>query len=335
MIRFLRGVASLLALAVSAAGATVPVDLDAYRQGPPVDVSADDQEVRVLWKDEADRNWAVAFRRDPAKPLIASVTVGSQPVLRDARPYYSVETGVRRKGWNAFFDYPPAHPDGTVAHTSAFDLDGIRIETVGNRVRVHCGGLRAGSFEGSLVYTIFAGSRLVQQEALVSTDRQDVAFLYDAGLEFAAPDQLRPGKNMRTPYAYYDTEGQARKEIANGFQPERVPHKVRYRVMATAAGQGSVAVFPAPHQYFFPRDFTSNLSQNWHRSWRGRVSLGVRQIRDTNWQFYPLGERAAGQRAIPFRVLPAGRCWGPMRSSRTLSAIRTVIGSPSWRASRR
>ena len=55
--------------------------------------------------------------------------------------------------------------------------------------------------------------------------------------------------------------------------------------MKTAGG--SVAVFPAPHQYFFPRDFTSNLGFVWHRAWRGRVSLGIRQLRDENWQFYP------------------------------------------------
>jgi hypothetical protein len=48
-----------------------------------------------------------------------------------------------------------------------------------------------------------------------------------------------------------------------------------------------VAVFPAPHQYFFPRDFTSNLGYVWHRAWRGRVAIGIRQIRDTNWRFYP------------------------------------------------
>ena len=53
-------------------------------------------------------------------------------------------------------------------------------------------------------------------------------------------------------------------------------------------------MFPAPHQYFFPRDFTSHIGYVWHRSWRGRVSLGIRQIRDTNWRFY-LDERTAGR----------------------------------------
>lgn len=288
-----RALLSLFALAVGTAAAAVPVDLEAYRDGQAT-VTTNDEEVRVRWRDEAELQWSLAFRRDPAKPLIASLDVGGEPVLRDGKPYYSVETGIRRKGWDAFFDYPPAHAQGTEAHMAAFELDGIRVESAGNRVRVHLGGFRAGPFQGSLVYTIFAGSRLVKQEAIVRTDEPDVAFFYDAGIEFAAPEQERVGRNMETPFAYYDTEGERRSAVANGFQPERVQHRVRYRAMATAAGTGSVAAIPAPHQYFFPRDFTSNLSQNWHRSWRGKVSLGIRQVRDTNWQFYPWANAPPG-----------------------------------------
>ena len=288
-----RTLLSLFALAVGTAAAAVPVDLEAYRDGSAT-VATNDEEVRVRWRDEAELEWSLGFRRDPAKPLIASLDVGGEPVLRDGKPYYSVETGIRRKGWDAFFDYPPAHAQGTEAHMATFELDGIRVESAGNRVRVHLGGFRAGPFQGSLVYTIFAGSRLVKQEAVVRTDEPDVAFFYDAGIEFAAPEQERVGRNMETPYAYYDTEGERRSAVANGFQPERVQHRVRYRAMATAAGTGSVAAFPAPHQYFFPRDFTSNLSQNWHRSWRGKVSLGIRQVRDTNWQFYPWANAPPG-----------------------------------------
>ena len=71
---------------------------------------------------------------------------------------------------------------------------------------------------------------------------------------------------------------------------------------------GSVAVFPAPHQYFFPRDFTSNLGYVWHRAWRGRVSLGIRQLRDENWQYYPWMNAPPGrpQRMGVFFLLSPG-----------------------------
>ncbi len=255
--------------------------------GPEIAVASDAATVSVNWKDEAQREWAAVFRRDPGKAPIAAVRLNGRDVLRDARPFYRAETGKRRKGWNAFFDYPPAHPEGTQAWQGRLDLKSIRVESVGNRVRVVCSGFRLGIFSGDLVYTFFPGLRLIQQEAALSTDVPDTAYYYDAGLEFAAPEHEQPGRNMRSPFAYYDTEGALRSLSANGLQPERIPYKVRYRALAAAASGGSVAAFPAPHQYFFPRDFTSNLGHNWHRSWRGEVSLGIRQIRDTNWRFYP------------------------------------------------
>lgn len=287
-----------LLLAMSAAGlaaAGVPVDMEAYRPGP-VSAEVHDAGLLVSWRDESNRNWEAIFQPDPDKRLIKAVSVGGKPILRDARPFVRVETGVRRKGWNAFFDYPPAHPDGTSAHFGELALDSIRVETAGNRIRVRCGTFTAGPFSGSLVYTFFPGSRLVLQQAVLVTDKPNVAYIFDSGIEYSAPEQVQTGRNMLTPLAYYDTEGRLQRESANGFQPERVPFKVRYRALATAAGQGSVAAFPAPHQYFFPRDFTSNLSQNWHRSWRGRVSLGIRQARDTNWQFYPWANAPPGSR---------------------------------------
>ena len=287
-------VASLAAIA-AAYGADVPVDMDAYTAGP-VQAVVEGPRLAVEWSDSAGVVWRAEFSRDPSKALLASVSAGGKAILRDARPFYRVETGIRRKGWDAFFDFPPAHPMGTSAHFGALDLAGLRVEVAGSRLRVHCAGFSAGPFRGEVVYTFFAGSRMVLQQAVAVTDKQDVAYYYDAGVEFSASEQAQPGRNMLTPFAYYDTEGRLQTAEANGLQPERVPYKVRYRALATAAGQGSVAAIPAPHQYFFPRDFTSNLGHNWHRSWRGRVSLGIRQLRDTNWQFYPWANAPPGSR---------------------------------------
>lgn len=292
----LMGLFALFAAAiVGAAETAVPVDLADYRGGP-VSAEVSDEFLIVTWPDSSGETWRASFNRDPSKPLLESVAAGDMQVLSEARPFYRVETGVRSKGWNAFFDYPPAHPQGTAAYFGELALDSLRVETAGSRVRVHCGGFSAGPFEGSLVYTFFAGSRLIQQQAVAVTSQENVAFFYDAGIEFSGEGQVQPGRNMDTPLAYYDTEGQLRSESANGLQPERVPFKVRYRALSTTGGQGSVAAFPAPHQFFFPRDFTSNLSHNWHRSWRGRVSLGIRQVRDTNWRFYPWANAPPGSR---------------------------------------
>ena len=115
------------------------------------------------------------------------------------------------------------------------DLSSIRVEAMGNRVRVVCDGYRMGPFSGELSYTIFPGSRLIQQEAVLSTDVPDTAYYYDAGLVFKAVEHRRPGRNMHTRFAYYDTEGHRQSAYANGLQNERISYKVRYRALATAA----------------------------------------------------------------------------------------------------
>ena len=198
------------------------------------------------------------------------------------------ETGKRRKGWNAFFDYPPAHPEGTQAWQGRLALKSIRVEGVGNRVRVVCRGFRLGIFSGDLVYTFFPASRLIRQEAVLSTNVPDTAYYYDAGLAFAGPRTRAPRTKHEHPASPITTrQGSCNRWLPTGCSRSASPYKVRYRALATAAASGSVAAFPAPHQYFFPRDFTSNLGQSWHRAWRGDVALGIRQIRDTDWRFYP------------------------------------------------
>ncbi len=293
--------------AAAALGQTVPLDMRDVRPGPAV-VTAVEDGVAVEWEDEADREWRATFSLDPDLPLIESIAVDGVAVVSAVRPFYQVETGTRRRGWNAFFDYPPSHPDGTRHAQGVFRLREATARTIGERVELTFDGLRMGVFEGAIAYTIYPGSRLIQQEAVAATDAANVAYYYDGGWEMAAEADRAPGRNMQTRVSWYDTAGALRHDVSTGFDPERKPVKVRYRTLAATTAAGSVAVFPAPHQYFFPRDFTSNLGHVWHRSWRGRVSLGIRQIRDTNWRFYPWMNAPPGetQRMSVFFVLSDG-----------------------------
>jgi hypothetical protein len=281
-------VASLIftLIPLPAAAVSVPLDLTGVRPGPITITRAEDS-VTVSWPDETGRVWRATFSLDPAQPLITSITAGSDPVVRSARPFYQGETGKRRGGWYAFFDDPTTHPDGTRHVQSTFQLRAATARSVAERVEMVFDGFRMGSFDGGLAYTFYPGSRLIQQEAVLTTYDPDVAYYYDAGLDMAAPSDRQPGNNMRSEVAFYDTEGSLRHLTLNGLQAERVPVQARYRTLALKTAAGSVAVFPAPHQYFFPRDFTSNLGYVWHRAWRGRVALGIRQLRDENWQYYP------------------------------------------------
>ena len=48
-------------------------------------------------------------------------------------------------------------------------------------------GLKLGIFEGGIAYTFYPGMRLIYQEAVVSTQEPNAAYLYDTGLRLAAP----------------------------------------------------------------------------------------------------------------------------------------------------
>lgn len=284
----------LLLLSDTSAAQAVPIDLAAIRSGPvTVDTSGDT--VTVTWPDEEGSNWRATFSLDPDAPLIRTITVGGSVVVSAVRPFYQGETGTRRRGWNAFFDYPPSHPNGTRHHRGVFRIRAATARTIGERVEILFDGLSMGVFEGGIAYTFYPGSRLIQQEAVLKTDEADIAYYYDAGWEMAAEADRTTGNNMGTRFGFYDTAGKLREVASTGFDPERVSEKVRYRTLAAATSGGSIAVFPAPHQYFFPRDFTSNPGYVWRRAWRGRVSLGIRQIRDTNWIFYPWVNAPPGQ----------------------------------------
>ena len=297
----------LLLLPQAAAAATVPLDISGVRPGP-IGVVRAEETVAISWPDETGREWRAVFSLDPAKPLIVSIGTGTDAIVRDARPFYQGETGKRRGGWYAFFDDPTTHPEGTRHVQGTLQLRGAVARSVGERLEIVFEGARLGSFDGGLAYTFYPGSRLIQQEAVLTTNEPDVAYYYDAGLEMAAPSDRRPGNNMSTEVAFYDTDGVLRRNTSNGLQAERVPVQARYRTLALQAAGGSVAVFPAPHRYFFPRDFTSNLGYVWHRAWRGRVALGIRQLRDENWQYYPWMNAPPGrpQRMGVFFLLSSG-----------------------------
>ena len=269
-----------------AAAQAITLDTSELRPGPVTVTSAGDA-VTVAWSDDASRAWRATFSLDPARALITSIAAGPTAVVTDARPFYQGETSKRRGGWNAFFDDPASHPDGTRRVQGTFTLRSAKARSIGERVELVFDGMRMGNFEGAVAYTFYPGSRLIQQEAVLTTNEPDVAYYYDAGLDMGAPADRTPGNNMRSEISYYDTSGTLKTIFSTGFRAERQPVQVRHRTLAAKTAGGSVAVFPAPHQYFFPRDFSSNLAYLWHRSWRGRIGIGVRQLRDENWQYYP------------------------------------------------
>ncbi|HEY1646870.1 MAG TPA: hypothetical protein VGF96_02730 [Terracidiphilus sp.] len=265
--------------------APISVDLTGVRPGPVV-AAVKDQALVIDWQDAAHHQWQTRFSLDPARPLIASISADGKNIVESARPYYRCTTGKRSGGWDAFFDFPPANPAGTRQSMAEFHPTTVSAFTVGDRLEVTFNGMEIGIFSGSLRYTFYPGTPLIQQTALVSTKEPDTAYFYDAGFEMTAMQDLTAGRNMASHFSYYDTDGKLQ-EITPPYGSDRHSLTARYRAVAARMGSGSIAVFPPPHRYFMARDYTTNQGYLWYSSWRGRVGLGIHQYPDDDTTIDP------------------------------------------------
>src|ERR1035437_9303837 len=264
----------LVLCALLASVQNMTLDTSGVRLGPVRAQSANGG-LQVEWPDERGRTWTAQFTLDPRKPLIASIAVNGKAVLSGGQPFYRVETGKRRGGWDAFFDFPPSGPDGPRSFLGEFHPKNVRATTIGERLEVAFDGMRLGIFEGEIRYTLYPGSRLIEQQAAMKTAEQDVAYFYDAGLRMSAASDLTPGGTMDSEVSYFDTQGNFQ-TIAPSYGSERHPAAVRYRAVTARSAGGSVAVFPAPHQYMVARGYTTNTGYAWDNAWRGNISMGIR-----------------------------------------------------------
>ena len=145
------------------------------------------------------------------------------------------------------------------------------------------GEVTVGPFSGVLQFTFYRYSRLLHVETVIHTHEDRRAILYDAGLALSTP-----GKIER--FSWFDTEGQLHRE-APVWDTANRELAVRHRTLIAETTNGSIACFPPPHQFFFPRDRTENLSTVWygrgHRGLDDRFGFGIRQSERGGGSFVP------------------------------------------------
>jgi hypothetical protein len=278
---------ALLLLLVTHLVCAAPISADLSKVAPgPIAVSQSGHLLVVDWKDSAHRNWEARFSLDSAAPLITAISSDGKVIVEAAQPYFRCMTGKRTGGWDVFFDFPPGNSAGTRQFLANFQPTTVTAQTVGNRVELTFDGLQMGIFSGSLRYTFYPGTPLIQQAAIVSTSEPDTAYYYDAGFEMTSPQDVTAGGNMASHFTYYDTDGRLR-EITPPYGSDRHSLTARYRTVAVRMGAGSIAVFPPPHRYFMARDYTTNQGYLWYSSWRGRVGVGIHQYPDDDTKIDP------------------------------------------------
>jgi len=120
-------------------------------------------------------------------------------------------------------------------------------------------GLSMGIFSGKLQFTVYRGANLLRQEAIAKTDEPSVAYKYEGGLGGFSTELL--------PRAFWHDVKSAPQgtEIARAEPGQQVILRARNRLAAAEGANGSFAVFPPPHQFFFARELEVNLGYVWYR----------------------------------------------------------------------
>src|SRR5262249_22984912 len=122
--------------------------------------------------------------------------------------------------FNVFFDKPATRPYRT--YVSERETKQARVTSRGRRATVAMDRLSIGPFSGEFQLSFYAGCDLVHMEAVVATEENDRAILYDAGL---AAD--RPGWKG---FAWLDAEGRWQRRAADSVSNDDAV-AVRHRAL--------------------------------------------------------------------------------------------------------
>jgi len=166
----------------------------------------------------------------------------------------------------------PRKPEEIGRATATYQARSCEVATSGARLIVTFPGVTLGPFEGRLQYTVFKGSNLIAQEVIAKTQKDSVAYKYEAGLKGL---QVQPASRV------------VWRDMANTWQDYRfggapnsgpVTLKASNRLVIAESGEGSIAAFPPPHNFFWSRETAYNLGYVWYRKdSAASFSFGVRQ----------------------------------------------------------
>ncbi len=281
-------IACICLLLTSLLHSQVPVNLKNFSNKNGVNITNANGALSVTWPSGKGQSARVILDLDNFNPLIKGLgnVSGSRytEVASELDPKFLLTVGKRdlvsQNGWNIFFDKVPLKP--FQSHLVEFKKDSASVRSFGSRTVVSIGKLSAPGFDGHLELTFFNGSPLFNIAAVISTLKDSTAILYDAGL---VAKEL-PWKNI----AFSDVYEKMQQQTPT-FSDTAINQAVKYRTILGETEKGSVAVFPAPHQYFYPLDEAFNLKFGWHgnqyRKMIDGYGIGIRQDLYGDRRFVP------------------------------------------------
>ncbi|WP_256004323.1 hypothetical protein [Pedobacter deserti] len=281
----------LLLIGISAGSslsAQIKADIKNLDQKNEAVVSQQGHILNLSWPAGNGSTGKVQFDLQNGKPLFKVISIGKgaaqKNISEGVDPAFLLSVGKRdlmsQNGWNIFFDKVPLRPYKT--YTVELKKNSASVRTVGSRTVVRIGKVKADRFSGDLEVTFYNGSPMFNIAAVMSTDVDATAIVYDAGLI----DRSGSWKNVV--WTSTDEKMQTAAVVASDNATNL---KVRYRSIAAQGKEGTLAVFPAPHQYFYPLDEAFNLKFTWYgNKYRDQLNgygIGIRQDLEGDRRFVP------------------------------------------------
>ncbi|HZT29590.1 MAG TPA: hypothetical protein VFA33_06905 [Bryobacteraceae bacterium] len=302
----------LALLAGSAARAQGPgCDLREYKPVEGLKAESTAEGLAVTWEGAHNQALRAIFAIRGDQPEVRELAIrkgGGWAVLaRDLSPEFDVVSGRRRiseqqldplrklnllspefldkEKWKAFWDAPleipgaanagpdmPRRPEEIRRATATYHATGCAVKTDGARLEVTFPGLSMGIFSGDLRFTVYKGTNLLRQEAIARTEEPSVAYKYNAGLKGFRIDQSKVvmWRDVARAWQKY--------EFGGAVNRDPVGLRARNRLAIVETAQGSVAVFPPPHKFFWAREIELNLGYVFYRKDSDTsFTAGVRQ----------------------------------------------------------
>jgi hypothetical protein len=283
----------LLLLALACVASAAPSDLDRLESGPTLKVETKDHLLHASWNAGESGEGECVLNFAPDEPLIESLSISGQRIADHVQPVFRLAVGKRKRetpeSRYTFFDKVFAADATVVWQESKLEPKSTRIEHHESRSTIMIEGLSAGTFHGALHLNFYAGSPLIFLQAVMTQGEPDVAYSYDAMLAgtFAKQSWLNLGDKLES----------------TAPQGEMVPKQVRFRTILGGSDAGTLAVFPPPHAYFYPKDEANNYGF----VQAGERGIGIHQT-VTAPKFRPLIDALPGafQRMGVFLLLHAG-----------------------------
>jgi hypothetical protein len=288
-------------------------DVHEYKPGDGLTAQVIGGNLHVRWEGERGNELRADFTIRDAQPIVHGLAIRSgqgnwRTLASDLTPVFDVTSGRRRMSeqqlkplrdlklrltpelldhekWNAFWDAPldvpgrpntnsdlPRKPEEVRRAQATYNATGCTVKTDGTRLEVTFPGLSMGIFAGQLRFTVYKGANLLRQEAIAKTDEQSVAYKYNAGLKGFSIDKVKSiqWQDVARSWQSY--------EFGGAINNDPVALRARNRLAVVESSEGSLAIFPPPHKFFWAREIEMNLGYVWYRKdSENSFSAGVRQ----------------------------------------------------------